>query len=97
MVYTIDAKVVGQFDLPALTLYFIDFGSARHLESGPATGVVINDYTSGGGRWDPPEGIDDLDPYKYDIWALGHALEQILQVKLPLHGCLPHRVTHLHI
>lgn len=96
MVYTIDAKAVGQFDLPALTLYFIDFGSARHLESGPATGVVINDYNSGGGRWDPPEGIDDLDPYKYDICSLGHALEQILQVKLSMRNYLRPKVTHLH-
>ena len=80
MVYTKDAVIVGQFDLPALTLYFIDFGSARHLESGPGTDVVINDYWSGGGHYEPPEGTDKVDPYKYDIWALGNTLYEILLV-----------------
>lgn len=80
MVYTIDVAIVGQFDLPALTLYFIDFGSARHLATGPGTDVVIDDYWSGGGHWEPPEGTDSVDPYKYDIWTLGKTLDQILLV-----------------
>ena len=80
LVYTREACTIGQFDLPEWTLYFIDFGSSRRLSAGPGSGVVINDYWSGAGRWDPPEGVDNLDPYAYDIYALGVTVHQLLDV-----------------
>ena len=80
--YTEHACTIGQFELPEWTLYFIDFGSSRLLPAGPGTGVVINDYWSGAGRWDPPEGVDDLDPYTYDIFALGVTVDQLLDVRI---------------
>ena len=81
--YTKEARTAGQFELPEWTLsrYFIDFGSSRLLPAGPGTGIVINDFFSGGGRWKPPEGVDDLDPYLYDIFTLGNTVDQFLEVR----------------
>ncbi|OBZ65098.1 hypothetical protein A0H81_14901 [Grifola frondosa] len=47
--------------------YFIDFGSAHLLPGGPGGGLVITDYKTYGGHYDPPESEDRVDPYAYDV------------------------------
>lgn len=70
----------GGFDIPAGQVYFIDYGSARILPSGPVSGVKIYDYDEEGGKFQPPESTDALDPYAYEIFALGYTLKNAFYV-----------------
>lgn len=83
--YTTTPFVVTGFNVPGDSVFFIDFGSARILPSGPGTGVMINDWESGPGTTPPPEGKEVLDPYAYDVFALGTSLEGDIEVG-PLHA-----------
>lgn len=80
MVYTSTPIVIQGFDVPGDSAFFIDFGSARILPSGPGTGVRINDWDLARGTIPPPEGTEALDPYAYDVFALGTALEGNIEV-----------------
>lgn len=44
------------------------------LPSGPGSGIVIHDWEEAGGKLPPPEGTGIVDPYAYDIFALGNTL-----------------------
>ncbi|OBZ65102.1 Beta-hexosaminidase 2 [Grifola frondosa] len=61
--------------------YFIDFGSAHLLPTGPGCGLVITDYKTAGGHYEPPEGEDSIDPYAYDVFAVGETVRQICELK----------------
>lgn len=61
----------GQYDIAPGSIYYIDFGAARVLPSGPGSGVVITDWEENGGTWPPPEDTQMLDPYAYDMYSLG--------------------------
>lgn len=74
VVFSYDASSYGGFHVPARGVYFIDFGSARVLPSGPGSGIVIHDWEEAGGKLPPPEGTGIVDPYAYDIFALGNTL-----------------------
>lgn len=76
---------MGNFKLVKHKLYFIDFGGSRRLPRGK----TIRDYKSNGGAWTPPEGFDNVDPYIYDIFALGCTVIAITEVRdlLLLYGC----------
>lgn len=66
---------------PSATIYYIDFEAARILPLGPGSGIRINDfYSAGGGKYIPPEGVDALDPYAYDIYCLGMLYDAIFGV-----------------
>ena len=66
---------------PSATIYYIDFEAARILPSGPGSGIRINDfYSAGGGKYIPPEGVDALDPYAYDVYCLGMLYDAIFGV-----------------
>lgn len=71
----------GGFDIPADQLYFIDYGSARILPAGPESGVRIYDYDEEGGKFIPTEDTDVMDPYAYDIYALGYTFERAIWVR----------------
>ena len=66
--------------MPVGSVYFIDFGSARLLPSGPGTGVIIYDWAMNGGHYEPPEGRDAVDPYAYDIYSIGSAFKDMCSV-----------------
>lgn len=69
---------------PSATIYYIDFEATRILPSGPESGIRINDfYSAGGGKYIPPEGVDALDPYTYDIYCLGMLYDAIFRVSSP--------------
>jgi len=74
LVYSKPACVVGPFNIPENRVYYIDFGSSRRLPFGPGSGGVIYDYYDAQGRYPPPEGMDTVDPYAYDIYSLGKTL-----------------------
>lgn len=66
---------------PSATIYYIDFEATRVLPSGPGSGIRINDFFSaGGGKYIPPEGVDALDPYAYDIYSLGILYDAVFRV-----------------
>lgn len=66
---------------PSATIYYIDFEATRIFPSGPGTGIRINDfYSAGGGKYIPPEGVDALDPYAYDVYCLGVLYDAIFRV-----------------
>lgn len=80
-VYTADAVTNRFFDVPAHSIHFIDFGSARVLPSGLGSGVQIFDYAIASGTPPhPPEGMDVLDPYAVDIFKLGAACHWFITV-----------------
>lgn len=81
MVYTTTPIVIAGFNVPGDSVFFIDFGAARILPSGPGTGVRINDWDMARGTMSPPESTEALDPYAYDIFALGAALEHNIEVR----------------
>lgn len=83
MVFTTTPIVIQGFSVPGDSVFFIDFGSARILPSGPGTGLRINDWDLGPGTISPPEGKEALDPYAYDVFALGAALENHIEVGPP--------------
>lgn len=60
----------GDFDISAGAMFYIDFGSTRVLPSGPGSGLRIHDFKFYGGKFMPPEGLDAVEPYAYDIFAL---------------------------
>lgn len=62
-------------------IFFIDFGSARILPAGPGSGVRIHDIREYGGKWEPSEGFDAVDPYSYDIDSLGVVLGRQFSVR----------------
>ena len=68
--------------VPQDSIFFIDFGAARILPGGPGSGVTISDFTSAPGTYPPPEGTDRLDPYAYDIYALGETLNWFVKVRV---------------
>ena len=68
--------------IPKDSIYFIDFGAARILPGGPGSGVTISDYGSAPGSYRPPEGTNNLDPYAYDIYALGETLFWFVKVRM---------------
>lgn len=71
----------GQFHIIPFYPYFIDLGSSRHRASGPGSeAAIIHDYASAGGHYDPPEGLENVDPFAYDIYALGVCFEEICEV-----------------
>lgn len=80
MVYTSTPIVIQGFDVPGDSVFFIDFGSARILPSGRGTGLRINDWDIGPGTTPPPEGKEALDPYAYDVFALGTTLKGNIEV-----------------
>lgn len=80
MVFSTTPIVIRGFNVPGDSVFFIDFGSARILPSGPGTGVRINDWDVARGTIPPPEGTEALDPYAYDVFALGAALENHIEV-----------------
>ena len=80
MVSTKEPVTAGQFVVPARRVYFIDFGSSRQLASGPGSGVTIQDYAKSGGHFAPPEGDKLMDPYAYDVFAVGSTFNELCQV-----------------
>ena len=62
--------------------FFIDYGSSRQMPSGPGSGATIQDYMQMGGHYDPPEGTSNLDPFTYDIFALGETIDDLFSVSL---------------
>lgn len=52
------------------------------LPGGPGEGIRITDYAGEGGHYAPPEGVDSIDPYAYDIFALGETIRGICIVRL---------------
>ncbi|KAH8100142.1 hypothetical protein BXZ70DRAFT_1008645 [Cristinia sonorae] len=56
------------------SFYLIDFGATRRFDSGPGTNIVIDDFREAGGHYPPPEGMDAVEPFAYDIFSLGKAL-----------------------
>lgn len=65
----------------AYQAFYIDFGSSRHMPSGPESGAVIHDYKRMGGHFPPPEGTDALDPYAYDIYSMGATILDVCTVR----------------
>ena len=80
MVSTKEPVTASQFVVPARRVYFIDFGSSRQLASGPGSGVTIQDYAKSGGHFAPPEGDKLMDPYAYDVFAVGSTFNELCQV-----------------
>lgn len=70
LVWASDDFKRGGFDVPAGALFFINVGSTRVLSSGPGTSVRIHDFKFYGGVYMPPEGLDVVEPYAYDIFAI---------------------------
>lgn len=63
------------FNLPADVIYFIYFGFARMLPSGPDSGIVVADWKKRpSGKAPPPEGTDAVDPYAYDVYMLNYTI-----------------------
>ena len=71
----------GSFNIPAGTMFYIDLGSTRVLPSGPRSGVRIRDFRFHGGKFIPPEGLDAVEPYAYDIFALGKTFIRFTTVR----------------
>lgn len=71
----------GGFNIPADQIHFIDYGSARILPAGPGSGVKIYDYIEEGGKYRRTEATDVVDPYAYDIAALGYTFEHAFWVR----------------
>lgn len=77
---------------PSATIYYIDFEATRILPSGPGSDIRINDfYSAGGGKYIPPEGVDALDPYAYDIYSLGILYDAIFRVSSSFYSPLHNR------
>ncbi|TCD67073.1 hypothetical protein EIP91_000586 [Steccherinum ochraceum] len=74
IVWSVEALNLRSFNIKADALYYIDFGAARRLPAGPGSGVTISDYKKHGGHYRPPEGVENLDPYAYDVYCLGETL-----------------------
>ncbi|TCD63754.1 hypothetical protein EIP91_004969 [Steccherinum ochraceum] len=74
IIWSVKAFNLRSHDIEADALYYIDFGAARRLSAGPGSGVTISDYKKHGGHYRPPEGIENLDPYAYDVYCLGETL-----------------------
>lgn len=85
-VWAIKPVSYGGFDIPVDRVYFIDYGTARIMPSGPGSGARIYDYDEDGGKYTPTEATDAMDPYAYDILALGYTFENgflVYQIPAP--------------
>lgn len=82
LVFTDEDRELGSFKIAAKEVFFIDYGSSRQMPSGPGSGAVIHDYRTMGGHYPPPEGKDSLDPFAYDIYALGQTIVSIYSVSV---------------
>ncbi|TCD67072.1 hypothetical protein EIP91_000585 [Steccherinum ochraceum] len=80
IVWSVGALKLRSFKIDAHALYYIDFGAARRLSAGPGKGITISDYRKHGGHYRPPEGVEDLDPYAYDVYSLGETLYNTCRV-----------------
>lgn len=73
---------VGDFKLVKHRLYFIEFGSSCRLPRGQL--IDIHDFESKGAVCGlPAQDIDTVDPYAYDVYALGRTFMIIRTVR----GC----------
>ena len=94
MVYSSETIPVGPFQIHKDKIYLIDFGSSRFFTDGPAKGIRINDFRMLGGHFLPPEGMDSVDPYAYDVFCLGNVLTILHLVHVVINAfCF---VTHWH-
>lgn len=64
----------GGFDIPADSVYFIDYGSARILPAGPESGIKVRDWKERRGKVDPRDGTDNVDPYAYDVFMVVYTI-----------------------
>ena len=83
MVFSDEPFSVGQLKIAAFKPYFIDFGSSRCLTLGPGHGAVIHDYVMAGGHYRPPEGMEEVDPYAYDVFSVGKYFHEECSVRVP--------------
>lgn len=75
------------FTIPVNSIYFIDFEATRILPSGPGTGVKIYDYEQKpAAAPHPPEGMGAVDPYAFDVFKVGCALQWFLEVSIFVPG-----------
>ena len=70
----------GGFDISAGAIFYIDVGSTRVLPSGPGTGIRIRDFRYYGGKYMPPEGLDAVEPYAYDVFAMTQTFSYLTAV-----------------
>ena len=82
LVFTDEDRELGPFKIAAKEVFFIDYGSSRQMSSGPGSGAVIHDYRTMGGHYPPPEGKDSLNPFAYDVYALGQTIVSIYSVSV---------------
>ena len=61
-------------------IYLIDFGSSRQFHEGPGEGLMIYDWKTFPGTSRPPEGMDVVDPYAFDVYSFGDVMFDICEV-----------------
>ncbi|THH26295.1 hypothetical protein EUX98_g7888 [Antrodiella citrinella] len=76
-VFSENNVVAGDFKIPRFKTFYIDFGSSRYIP--PGADPVIQDYEERGGHYDPPQGLNDVDVFAYDVFALGSLFKDMIE------------------
>lgn len=74
-------------DVQPVKYYIVDFGSSTCYSKGPNNAIAVGHR---GQLNIAPEALDTIpcDPFKADIYQLGHAIFEVIQVSAPSTGSL---------
>ena len=76
-------NAVGDLAVQEGRAYFIDFGISKRFPplSGFTNGTTTTPFEEGLGHYPPPEGIEAVNPYAYDMYCMGWVIRHISWVR----------------